>query len=81
MRSLATHVERGANMVGLPRLIVKKWEPRNVLDLYDAVKHLFAFYTLMHRKKRRFEQLNWKTFFNILSKRKGRLLGEQMADV
>ena len=76
MRCLVRHVERGARIVNLAHLIVKKWEVRDVLDLYHAVRHLFEFPSLIVGKRRQFEQLNWKTFYNILSKRKGRLYGE-----
>ena len=76
MRCLIRHVERGARMVGMGHLIMKKWDTRGVIDLYRATKHLFAFPSLMDGKKRRYEQLGWKTFYNILAKRKGRLYGE-----
>ena len=76
MRCLVRHVERGARMVGMGHLIMKKWDTRGVLDLYHATRHLFEFPSLVDGKKRRFEQLGWKTFYNILSKRKGRLYGE-----
>ena len=77
MRCLVRHVERGAAIVNLRHLVKKKWETRDVLDLYHAVKHLFEFPSLVNGKQRRFEQLGWKTFYNILAKRKGRLYGEQ----
>ena len=77
MRCLVRHVERAARMVNMPHLILKKWDARGVLDLHNATKHVFAFPSLVGGKQeRRFEQLNWKTFYNILAKRKGRLYGE-----
>ena len=43
MTCLVQHVERGARMVNMAHLILKKWDKRGVLDLYNATKHLFAF--------------------------------------
>ena len=78
MKSLVKHVERAAvEIANLPDLVKQQWSPRDVLDLYYAVKHLFEFPSLIDKRTQRFEQLNWKTFYNILSKRKGRLYGEQ----
>ena len=78
MRSLVRHVERAARFANLSHLVKKKWEVRDVLDLYSAVKHLFEFPSLISGKQWRYEQLGWKTYYNILAKRKVRLFGEQL---
>ena len=67
-----------ARMANVEHLILRRWEPRGVLDLYGAVKHFFSFPNLVGKQhKRRYEQLCWKTYYNILiTKRKGRLYGE-----
>ena len=49
------------------------WTVQNVNDLYMGVKHFFAF---QGAGSRRFETLSWKTYYTLLSKRKGKLLGE-----
>ena len=73
MRCLVQHVERGARMAGMEHLIMKKWDTRGVLDLYHATKHFFALPSLVNGQQQMYEQLGWKTFYNILAKRKGRL--------
>ena len=80
MRGLVRHVERAAGIVNLHHLVKTDMGTRDALDLYHAVKHLFKFPSLINGKQRRFEQLGWKTFFNILAKQKGRLYGEQMEE-
>ena len=40
MRMLVSHVIRVAtDLAGLQHLVVKEWNVRNVLDLYNDVKH------------------------------------------
>jgi len=82
MRCLVRHVERAAGLANVEHLIMNRWDQRGVLDLYGAVKHFFEFPSLVGGKhKRRYEQLCWKTFYNILiTKRKGRLYGEVVED-
>jgi len=67
--------------VGRPDLIKKgNWTTRNVLDLFQATFHLFKFNDVISEKsKRRYESIAWKSYYNILLKRKWRLLGEQAA--
>ena len=81
MRCLVRHVERGARLAGMGHLILKKWDTRGVLDLYHATRHFFAFPTLVNGKQWRYEQLGWKTFYNILVKRKGRLYGKILESI
>ena len=77
MRYLMRHVERAAHFVNLPHLIVRKWTTRNAIDLYNAVNHMFAFPNARN-SKRRHEQLSWKSYYNLLNSRKGKLYGEQL---
>ena len=77
MRYLMRHVERAAHFVNLPHLIVRKWTTRNAIDLYNAVNHMFAFPNARN-SKRRHEQLSWKSYYNLLNRRKGKLYGEQL---
>jgi len=77
VKKLVIHVESGIRMVHLTHLLVQNWTPRHVLDLYNAVKHLFSLPSLQRSKRRRLETISWKTYYNILSMRKGILIGEQ----
>ena len=78
MKKLVFHVEREAAIVNLSHLIKRngKWTTREVIDLYNAVKHLFQFPTLI-TTKRRYECVSWKCYYNLLCKRKWVLYGEQ----
>ena len=76
MKKLVKHVVKVVRIVNLPHPLVQNWISINVLDLYNAVKHLFAFTSL--NKRRRLETIAWKTYYNILCARKGYLVGEQV---
>ena len=78
MRCLIQHVERAVQFANLFHLVKRKWEVRDMLNLYSAVKHLFEFSILISGKQQRYEQLDWKMYYNILTKRKGMLFGEQL---
>ena len=58
---------------------MKEWNVRNVLDLYNAVKHWFKFPSLCSHKCQ-WETISWKSYFNLVCKRKGVLYGEQGRD-
>ena len=62
--------------MNLLHLLVQNWTPRHVLDVYNDVKHLFAFTSI--NRSRRLETIAWKTYYNILCARKGYLVGEQV---
>ena len=55
MKKLVKNVEKGVHIVNLTHLLVQNWTPRHVLDLYNAVKHLFVLHSL--NKRRRLETL------------------------
>ena len=76
MRKVMKCMEKGVEIVNLPGLIKGKMEERDAITLYNSVKHLF-FSPSKDKKKRRYESMSWKTFYNILSQRKFRLFGEQ----
>ena len=77
MKKMMGHIERAAHIVNLPHLIKREWTEREAIDIYDAVKHMFMFPSL---KKRRYGTIVWKTYYNLLVKRKGVLLGEQQTN-
>ena len=43
MKKLVKNVEKGIRIVNLPHLLVKNSKLRHVLDIYNYVKHFFAF--------------------------------------
>ncbi len=81
MKYLMTHVERAARIVNLTNLLVDNWSVRHALDLYKGTNHMFKFESLsMKKKSRRFDTISWKTYYNLLNKRKGVLFGEKVTE-
>ena len=81
MRRLVSHVLRAAvDLTGMSNLVVQEWNVRKVLDLYNAVKHMFQF-PLLEKHDRRWDTISWKSYYNQLCKRKYVLYGEQGVDV
>ena len=76
MKKLVSHVLRACEICNCEGLIVPHWTPRNVLDLHTAIKHMFEFPNIGSRTKRRHGTINWKTYYNLIVKRKGKLYGE-----
>ena len=76
MKKLIGHVKRAAAMANLRHLVVRNWTPESAMTLYNSVKHFFRFPLSSYQKRQRFESLSWKTYYNTLAKRKGKLLGE-----
>ena len=76
MNKLVKNVEKGVRIVNLPHLLVQNWTLRHALNLYNYVKHLFAFLSL--NKRRRLETIAWTTYYNIVCARNGYLVVEQM---
>ena len=76
MNILVKHVMRAAVIKNWNDLVVNCWSPRKVIDLYGGVRHLLAFTCLTYEKRRRYEKMSWKTYFNIFIERKGKLFGE-----
>ena len=62
--------------MNLPHTLIQNWTTRHVLDLYNAVKYLFAF--PYFNKRRRLNKISWNTYYNILCAREGYLVGEQV---
>ena len=75
MKSLVKQVIRAAGIANRHDLVVRNWSPRKVMDSYLGVRHLFDFPCLSIDKRKRYETISWKTYFNALSKRKGKLFG------
>ena len=76
MKKEVNNLDKGVRIVNLPHLLFQNWTSRHVLDLYNAVKYLFAFTSL--NKRMRLETISRKTYYNILCARKGYLVGEQV---
>ena len=60
-------VEKAAKIVNLPHLIKRKMTDKDAITLYNSVKHLFRI-PAGKGKRRRYETLSWKTYYNMLSK-------------
>ena len=76
MKYIMKHVERAALIVNQPHLVKNRMSVQDSFGLYHAIKHMFKFDCLRVGKKRRYETISWKTYYNILVKRKGKLMGE-----
>ena len=74
---LVNQVIRAAGIANRHDLVVRNWSPRKVMYLYLGVRNFFAFPCLSSDKRRRYETITLKQHFNALSKRKGKLFGEQ----
>ena len=68
---------RAAGIANRHDLVVRNWSPRKVMDLYMGVRHFFSFPFFSSDKKRRYKKILWKIYYNVLSKRNGKLFGEQ----
>ena len=76
MKKLMGNVEQAASIANQPHLVRKECTVEHAFALYNAVKHLFLFDSIKVGKRRRYESISWKTYYNNLSKRKWKLLGE-----
>ena len=76
MKKLMGYVEKGTRIVNLPGLLKSKMDERDAINLYNSVKHLFHFPT-REKTMRRYATISWKSYYNLLAKRKFRLYGEQ----
>ena len=77
MRKLMRCVENGARIVNKPFLVKSNMTERDARNLYNSVNHLFKF-PAEETKKRRYETLSWKSYHNLLMKRKWRLYGGKL---
>ena len=77
MKSMVKQVIRAAGIVNRHDVVVRNWSPRKVMHLYLGVRHVFDFPCLSGVKRRRYEKMSWKTYFNVLSIHKGKLFGNQ----
>ena len=77
MKKIKSNVERGATIVNQTDIVKSYWTFAYTFSLYHAVKNLFVFHSLRVGKKRRHGKILWKNYYNILSKQKGKLMGEE----
>ena len=77
MKTLVKHVMRLAVIANQNDLVVTCWSPRKLMDLYVVVSNFFDFPFLTYEKRRLYETMSWKTYFNALMKRKGKGFGKK----
>ena len=77
MKYFVKQAIRAAEIVNRHDLVVRNWFPEKVMGLYLGVKHFCAFPCLSSDKTRHYETISWKTYFNVLTKQKGKLFGKQ----
>ena len=65
MKALVKHVMRVAVIENWNDLVVTCWSPRKVVDLYVGFRHFFAFTCLTYEKRRLYDTMSWKTYFNV----------------
>ena len=70
------NVERVASIVNQPHLVRNDCTAEHAFALYNAVMHLFFFDSIKVGKRRRYESIPWKTYYNNLPKQKYKLLDE-----
>lgn len=76
MRRVMKQVERAVTIVNQPHLIKQYMNEQGVFALYHGIKHLLKFDCLQVKKRRKYEIILWKIYYNILLKRGNKLLGE-----
>ena len=76
MKKLMDNVERASIIVNQPHFVLNDCTAKHAFALYNAVKYLFFFDSIKMGKRRRYESISWKTYYNNLSKRKWKLLGK-----
>ena len=79
MKKVIEQVVRGATIVNMQALVNPNMREENCLELYTRIKHLFWFPST-EKKARRYQSMSWKSFYNILAKRKWRLYGESLSE-
>ena len=75
MKYLVKQITRAVEIANRHDLVVQNWSPRKAMDLYLGVRHYFVFPCLSSYKKRRYEKISWKTYYNALSEWKGKIFG------
>ena len=77
MKFLVRQVIRAAEISNRHDLVFRNWSSRKLMDLYLVFRNFFGFPFLSSDKRRHNETIPWETYFNALSKRKGKLFGYQ----
>ena len=81
MKYLVKQVIKSVGITNIHDLVVQNWFSRKVMDLYLGVMYFFAFPCFSSDKKRRYETISWKKYYNALSKWKGKIFGGQWWNV
>ena len=69
MKKMAKYVEEAANRIGRSELASgPQYTVPKAVALYNAIEFKFRFNNIKLSKKRRFETIGWKTFYNIMAK-------------
>ena len=70
------HVRRAAEYVGFRIPQNNNMSTDDTVALYQAVKHLFHYKSVRTNHKRRYDDILWKTVFNIITRNKGKFAVE-----
>ena len=65
MKYLVKQIIGAAGIANRHDLVVRNWYPRKVMDIYLSVRHFSDFTCLSSDKRRRYETISWKTYFNV----------------
>ena len=77
MKKMSLYVEEAARRVGRSELVAgPEYTVPKAVTLYNAIECKFRFSNIKITKKRRFETLGWKTFYNIMAKNGSRYADE-----
>ena len=77
MKKMSLYVEEAARQVGRSELVAgPEYTVPKAVTLYNAIECKFRFSNIKITKKRRFETLGWKTFYNIMAKNGSRYADE-----
>ena len=74
MKTLVKHLMREAVIANRNGFVMTCWSPSKVMDLYVGVRNFFDFPFIAYEKRRRYERMSWKTYFNVFIKIKGNCL-------
>ena len=77
MKTLVKYVMKAVVIENINDLVVIFCPPKKVMDLYGGVRHFLTFPCLTYDKRRHYEKISWKTYFNVLIKSKRKVFGEQ----
>ena len=67
IKKLMGHVKRAARIINKTHCVHNDCTAEHKFSLYNTVKHLFLFDSIRVGKRRRYESISWKTYYNNLS--------------